>query len=82
MEQRAFALAPGSLGGGGAISEKSLSVMFDVVTCALAPFRLSDEPLLDEGCDGGSRSLWYSCLEPGRGNSVSAVLLVDGSPST
>lgn len=49
MEQRAFALEPGSLAGGGAISEKSLLSISDGVISALEPLRLSDEPLLDDG---------------------------------
>lgn len=48
MEQRAFALETGSLGGG-AISEKSLVSISDVVISALEPFRLWVEPLLDDG---------------------------------
>ena len=55
VEQRAIALETGSLGGG-AISEKSLVSLSDVVNSATEPFRLSDEPLLDGGCDGGSCS--------------------------
>lgn len=79
MEQRAFALGPGSLGGG-AISEKSLVSVSDVVISALEPLRLCDEPLLDDG-SGGSCSFWYSCSEPERGSVASLAVLDDGSSS-
>lgn len=53
MEQWALALLPGSLGGGPG-SEKSPKSLFGVVMSALDPFRLWDEPLLDDGCERGS----------------------------
>lgn len=50
MEQRAFALETGSLGGG-AISENNLALVSDLATSVLELelFRLRDEPLLDDG---------------------------------
>lgn len=80
MEQRAFALEPCSLGGG-AISEKSLVSISDVVISALEPFRLWDEPLLEDGWDGDSWSFRYSCLEPERGSSASPAVLDEGPSS-
>lgn len=53
MEQRDFALEPVSLGGG-AISEKILGLTSDVVSSVLEPFRLWNDPLLDDGCERGS----------------------------
>lgn len=79
MEQRAFAREPGSLGGGGGISEKSLVSISDVVMSALELFRLWVEPLLDDGCDGGC---WTFCLEPERGSSATAAGLDEGPSST
>lgn len=75
MEQRAFALEPGSLGGG-AISEKSLESMSDVVISALALFTLCAD-----GGNRGSGSFWYSCLDTVWGRSIEAAVLDEGSSS-
>ena len=80
MEQRAFALEPDSLGGG-AISEKSRVSISDAEMSTLELFRLTEEPLLEDGSDGGPWSFWYSCLEPERGSSAAAAVLDEGSSS-
>lgn len=78
MEQWAFALEPGSLGGG-AISEKSLVSMPDVVMSSLELLTL--DTLCDNGSDRGSGSFWYSCLDPEWGRSIAAAVLDEGSSS-
>lgn len=80
VELRALVLEPGSLGGGGAMSEKSL---VSAVDSASEVLRLWDELLLDgrSGFAGRSWSFWRSCLELGWVSSVS-VMEVDVGPSS
>lgn len=80
MEQRAFALEPGSLGGG-AISEKSLVSMSDVMSSLELLTLDTLDTLCDNGSDRGSGSFWYSCLDPEWGRSIAAAVLDEGSSS-
>lgn len=81
MEEWAFAFLPGSVGGG-ARSEKSLVSASEFVISALDSFRLWDDPLLGDGRDQVSSSIWYFCLEPEQRLSVSLAVLNEGSSST